>query len=158
MLGLGRVAGSRSTPDIFENSKVFKGAPPPATVWHLVEWPSGSAGLVVFKGSRDFTVLEGARPWLLCAHRTVLQPQCVGRPTPAAPQAAGRCSRSPPTHTAPCPPHPACTAPCHRIPPPVATLRAELKFGIGDGKLRYYLFNWRVAQEVPPPKVGLVML
>lgn len=36
--------------------------------------------------------------------------------------------------------------------------RAELKFGIGDGKLRYYLFNWRVAQDIPPNKVGLVML
>ena len=35
---------------------------------------------------------------------------------------------------------------------------AELKFGIGDGRLRYYLFNWRVAQDIPPNKVGLVML
>lgn len=35
---------------------------------------------------------------------------------------------------------------------------AELKFGIGDGKLRYYLFNWRVAHEIPTNKVGLVML
>ncbi|EFN55805.1 hypothetical protein CHLNCDRAFT_48776 [Chlorella variabilis] len=34
----------------------------------------------------------------------------------------------------------------------------ELKFGIGDGKLRYYLFNWRVAQEMPSNKVGLIML
>jgi glycylpeptide N-tetradecanoyltransferase len=34
----------------------------------------------------------------------------------------------------------------------------ELKFGIGDGKLRYYLFNWRVAQDIPSNKVGLVML
>ncbi|KAI3437841.1 hypothetical protein D9Q98_000287 [Chlorella vulgaris] len=34
----------------------------------------------------------------------------------------------------------------------------ELKFGIGDGKLRYYLFNWRVAHEIPTNKVGLVML
>lgn len=34
----------------------------------------------------------------------------------------------------------------------------ELKFGIGDGKLRYYLFNWRVAQDIPANKVGLVML
>ena len=37
-------------------------------------------------------------------------------------------------------------------------LPAELKFGVGDGKLRYYLFNWRVAQEIPPSGVGLVML
>jgi hypothetical protein len=29
---------------------------------------------------------------------------------------------------------------------------------VGDGKLRYYLFNWRVAQEIPPSGVGLVML
>ncbi|PSC70746.1 Glycylpeptide N-tetradecanoyltransferase 1 [Micractinium conductrix] len=34
----------------------------------------------------------------------------------------------------------------------------DLKFGIGDGKLRYYLFNWRVAQDITPNKVGLVML
>eukprot|EP00887_Chlorella_sp_A99_P007814 scaffold20.g7814.t1 len=34
----------------------------------------------------------------------------------------------------------------------------ELKFGVGDGKLRYYLFNWRVAQELRPGEVGLVML
>ena len=36
-------------------------------------------------------------------------------------------------------------------------LLKELKFGIGDGKLRYYLFNWRT-QEMPPNEVGLVML
>ena len=35
---------------------------------------------------------------------------------------------------------------------------AALKFGIGDGKLRYYLFNWRVARDIPASKVGLVML
>lgn len=34
----------------------------------------------------------------------------------------------------------------------------ELKFGIGDGKLRYYLFNWRVAKDIPANEVGLVML
>lgn len=34
----------------------------------------------------------------------------------------------------------------------------ELKFGVGDGKLRYYLYNWRVAQELRPEEVGLVML
>lgn len=33
----------------------------------------------------------------------------------------------------------------------------DLKFGIGDGKLRYYLFNWRTG-EMPPNEVGLVML
>lgn len=41
---------------------------------------------------------------------------------------------------------------------PHATRPAELKFGIGDGRLRYYLFNWRVAQDIPPSKVGLIML
>ncbi len=35
---------------------------------------------------------------------------------------------------------------------------AELKFGIGDGKLRYYLYNWRVAKEMQANEVGLVML
>lgn len=44
----------------------------------------------------------------------------------------------------------------------------DLKFGIGDGRLRYYLYNWRVvpsaetrAKNEPPltPKnVGLVLL
>lgn len=34
----------------------------------------------------------------------------------------------------------------------------DLKFGIGDGKLRYYLYNWRVVQELEPSDVGLVML
>jgi glycylpeptide N-tetradecanoyltransferase len=32
-----------------------------------------------------------------------------------------------------------------------------LKFGIGDGKLRYYLFNWR-AKPIESSEVGLVML
>ena len=36
-------------------------------------------------------------------------------------------------------------------------LLKELKFGIGDGKLRYYLFNWRT-QEMSPNDIGLVML
>ena len=36
-------------------------------------------------------------------------------------------------------------------------LLRELKFGIGDGKLRYYLFNWRT-REMPAGEVGLVML
>jgi len=34
----------------------------------------------------------------------------------------------------------------------------ELKFGIGDGNLQYYLYNWRVAQELTPQQVGLVLL
>jgi len=36
-------------------------------------------------------------------------------------------------------------------------LLKELKFGIGDGKLRYYLYNWRAA-EMTANQVGLVML
>lgn len=34
----------------------------------------------------------------------------------------------------------------------------ELKFGIGDGRLRYYLYNWRVARELEASQVGLVLL
>lgn len=34
----------------------------------------------------------------------------------------------------------------------------ELKFGIGDGKLNYYLYNWRVRREMAPHQVGLVLL
>ncbi|CAL8463739.1 g3273 [Coccomyxa elongata] len=34
----------------------------------------------------------------------------------------------------------------------------ELKFGIGDGRLRYYLYNWRLARELKPQEVGLVLL
>ena len=33
----------------------------------------------------------------------------------------------------------------------------ELKFGIGDGRLQYYIYNWRTA-EVQPQQVGLVLL
>ena len=33
----------------------------------------------------------------------------------------------------------------------------ELKFGIGDGRLQYYIYNWRTA-EVEPQQVGLVLL
>ena len=33
----------------------------------------------------------------------------------------------------------------------------DLKFGVGDGKLRYYLFNWRTS-EMTSEEVGLVML
>ncbi len=38
-------------------------------------------------------------------------------------------------------------------PPPEQTL----KFGIGDGHLQYYLFNWR-CKEITPEEVGLVLL
>lgn len=38
------------------------------------------------------------------------------------------------------------------------TFLEELKFGIGDGLLRYYLYNWRVVKELQPNEVGLVLL
>eukprot|EP00240_Pyramimonas_obovata_P001354 CAMPEP_0118933616 /NCGR_PEP_ID=MMETSP1169-20130426/12087_1 /TAXON_ID=36882 /ORGANISM="Pyramimonas obovata, Strain CCMP722" /LENGTH=429 /DNA_ID=CAMNT_0006876399 /DNA_START=60 /DNA_END=1349 /DNA_ORIENTATION=- len=35
----------------------------------------------------------------------------------------------------------------------------ELKFGIGDGHLQYYIYNWRIqGGEMQPPNVGLVLL
>ena len=34
----------------------------------------------------------------------------------------------------------------------------ELKFGIGDGKLRYYLYNWRMHRELQAQEVGLILL
>jgi glycylpeptide N-tetradecanoyltransferase len=34
----------------------------------------------------------------------------------------------------------------------------QLKFGVGDGRLRYYLYNWRVPDELQPSQVGLVLL
>lgn len=37
------------------------------------------------------------------------------------------------------------------------TLLKDLKFGIGDGKLRYYVFNWR-CKDMQSEDVGLVML
>jgi glycylpeptide N-tetradecanoyltransferase len=33
----------------------------------------------------------------------------------------------------------------------------DLRFGIGDGNLRYYLYNWRVAEVVLPSQIGLVL-
>lgn len=33
------------------------------------------------------------------------------------------------------------------------TFLEELKFGVGDGNLHYYLYNWR-CPEIPPEKVG----
>ena len=32
----------------------------------------------------------------------------------------------------------------------------KLKFGIGDGNLQYYLYNWRFPQ-MNPPQVGLAV-
>ena len=39
-----------------------------------------------------------------------------------------------------------------------AQVLKTLKFGIGDGRLRYYLYNWRVPAELQPSDVGLVLL
>ncbi len=39
-----------------------------------------------------------------------------------------------------------------------AQVLKDLKFGIGDGRLRYYLYNWRVPAELKPSDVGLVLL
>lgn len=38
------------------------------------------------------------------------------------------------------------------------TFLRDLKFGIGDGNLQYYLYNWRVAQALTPQEVGLILL
>ena len=37
-------------------------------------------------------------------------------------------------------------------------LLRDLKFGIGDGHLQFYLFNWRAAAPLTPQQVGIVML
>ncbi|XP_044494888.1 glycylpeptide N-tetradecanoyltransferase 1-like [Mangifera indica] len=34
----------------------------------------------------------------------------------------------------------------------------ELKFGAGDGKLQYYLYNYRIKHELKPSDVGLILL
>jgi glycylpeptide N-tetradecanoyltransferase len=35
----------------------------------------------------------------------------------------------------------------------------DLKFGIGDGSLQYYLYNWRMTNApLPPNDVGLILL
>ncbi|XKL61243.1 hypothetical protein PGB90_008300 [Kerria lacca] len=36
------------------------------------------------------------------------------------------------------------------------TFLEELKFGIGDGNLQYYLYNWK-CPPIPPEKIGLVL-
>jgi glycylpeptide N-tetradecanoyltransferase len=36
------------------------------------------------------------------------------------------------------------------------TFLEELKFGIGDGNLQYYLYNWKTP-EMKPEEVGLVL-
>jgi len=37
------------------------------------------------------------------------------------------------------------------------TYLQDLKFGVGDGHLQYYLYNWR-CPEMKPSDVGLVLL
>ncbi|EJW82637.1 hypothetical protein WUBG_06452, partial [Wuchereria bancrofti] len=32
----------------------------------------------------------------------------------------------------------------------------DLKFGIGDGNLQYYLYNWK-CPDIVPEKIGLVL-
>jgi len=33
----------------------------------------------------------------------------------------------------------------------------DLKFGVGDGNLQYYLYNWK-CDDMNPPNIGLVLL
>jgi glycylpeptide N-tetradecanoyltransferase len=37
-------------------------------------------------------------------------------------------------------------------------LLKDLKFGIGDGNLHYYMFNWRVTKPLEPQEVGLILM
>jgi len=37
------------------------------------------------------------------------------------------------------------------------TVLKDLKFGVGDGNLHYYLYNWR-CHDMPAKQVGLVLL
>lgn len=34
----------------------------------------------------------------------------------------------------------------------------DLKFGVGDGHLQYYLYNWKVQNVLEPKEIGLVLL
>ncbi len=34
----------------------------------------------------------------------------------------------------------------------------ELRFGIGDGHLQFYVYNWRLNEALQPQQVGLVLL
>ena len=38
------------------------------------------------------------------------------------------------------------------------TFLENLKFGIGDGSLHYYLFNWRMSSVLTPSEVGLILM
>ncbi len=37
-------------------------------------------------------------------------------------------------------------------------LLRDLKFGIGDGQLHYYLYNWRLREGLRPNDVGLILM
>lgn len=34
----------------------------------------------------------------------------------------------------------------------------ELKFGVGDGHLRYYLYNWKVPKNLTPKDIGMILV
>jgi hypothetical protein len=34
----------------------------------------------------------------------------------------------------------------------------DLKFGIGDGQLHFYLYNWRLTSPLAPSQVGLILM
>jgi glycylpeptide N-tetradecanoyltransferase len=38
-----------------------------------------------------------------------------------------------------------------------ADVLKELKFGVGDGNLHYYLYNWRI-QKLAPQDLGIVLV
>jgi hypothetical protein len=117
--------------DIFENQKILKGARAPPGTWDCLVLHSHC-------NHTAFLLLRGFG----CVAHTLLSP--AGPAAVALGPAVLPCSLPP--------------APAAACPPSCLSLPAELKFGVGDGKLRYYLFNWRVAQEIPPSGVGLVML
>ena len=37
------------------------------------------------------------------------------------------------------------------------TILETLKFGVGDGLLHYYLYNWRI-RDIEPKDVGIVLV
>lgn len=34
----------------------------------------------------------------------------------------------------------------------------ELKFGVGDGYLHYYLYNWNIGSRLTPSQLGVVLV
>lgn len=34
----------------------------------------------------------------------------------------------------------------------------ELKFGVGDGYLHYYLYNWNLNQRLSPSQIGVILV